>query len=113
VAKYLIGPDLLKSDSSPCGDEMSIAVLTLATLCFLFATLLVLAHRVLYVEEDPRIEAVLEMLPGTNCGACGFPGCTGLSEAIVQGDALPGKCTVMSEDEREFVASFLGVDAGA
>ncbi len=92
---------------------MSIAVLTLATLCFLFATLLVLAHRVLHVDEDPRIEAVNEMLPGTNCGACGFPGCTGLSEAIIKGDALPGKCTVMSEDERELVASFLGVDAGA
>src|SRR5210317_850710 len=92
---------------------MSIAVLTLATLCFIFATLLVLAHRVLYVEEDPRIEAVNEMLPGTNCGACGFAGCTGLSEAIVKGEALPGKCTVMSEDEREEVALFLGVDAGA
>ena len=38
---------------------MSIAVLTLATLCFLLATLLVLAHRVLHVDEDPRIEAVL------------------------------------------------------
>ena len=53
---------------------MSIAVLTLAVLCFIFATLLVLAHRVLYVEEDPRVEAVNELLPGTNCGACGFPG---------------------------------------
>ncbi len=92
---------------------MSIAVLTLASLCFIFATLLVLAHRVLHVEEDPRIDAVQQMLPGTNCGACGFPGCLGLSQALVGGDALPGKCTVMSEDEREMVAEFLGVDAGA
>lgn len=92
---------------------MTIAVLTLAALCFVFATLLVVAHRVLHVEVDPRLEALEEMLPGTNCGACGFPGCTGLAEAIVEGKALPGKCTVMSEDEREDVASFLGVDAGA
>jgi RnfABCDGE-type electron transport complex B subunit len=92
---------------------MSIAVLTLAALCFVFATLLVVAHRVLHVDEDPRIEAVQEMLPGTNCGACGFPGCLGLAQAVVDGGALPGKCTVMSEDERESVAEFLGVDAGA
>jgi len=92
---------------------MSIAILTLATLCFLFASLLVLAHRVLHVDEDPRIDAVQQMLPGTNCGACGFPGCLGLAQAVVEGSALPGKCTVMNEDEREMVAEFLGVEVGA
>ena len=49
-----------------------------------------------------------QMLPGTNCGACGYPGCLGLSEAIVSGDVLPGKCTVMSEDEVEDVALLMG-----
>ncbi len=93
--------------------SMSIAILTLAALCFLFATLLVLAHRVLHVDEDPRIDAVQQMLPGTNCGACGYPGCLGLSEAMALGDALPGKCTVMTEDERDMVAQFLDVDASA
>lgn len=92
---------------------MPIAVLTLAALSFLFASLLVLAHRKLHVDEDPRIDAAFGMLPGTNCGACGFPGCLGLAEAMVAGTALPGKCTVMTEDEREDVATFLGVAAGA
>lgn len=92
---------------------MPIAILTLAALSFLFASLLVLAHRKLRVDEDPRIEAVFRMLPGTNCGACGFPGCLGLAEALVTGTALPGKCTVMSEDERNDLAEFLGVEAGA
>lgn len=91
---------------------MVIAVTTLAALCLLFASLLVLAHRKLHVEEDPRIEAVHQLLPLTNCGACGFPGCLGLAEAMVAGGALPGKCTVISEDEREFIAEFLGVDVG-
>jgi len=92
---------------------MSIAILTLATLCFLFASLLVVAHRVLHVDEDPRIDAVQQMLPGTNCGACGFPGCLGLAQAVVEGSALPGKCTVMTDDEREMVAEFMGVEVGA
>lgn len=92
---------------------MVIAVTTLAALSFLFASLLVLAHRKLHVDEDPRIDAAHVMLPGTNCGACGFPGCLGLAEAMVAGTALPGKCTVMAEEEREVVADFLGVDVGA
>ena len=92
---------------------MLTGVFALAALSFVFATLLVVAHRVLHVDEDPRIEAAQLMLPGTNCGACGYPGCLGLAEAIVDGSALPGKCTVMSEEERELLASFLGVDAGA
>lgn len=92
---------------------MIIAVTTLAALCFLFASLLVLAHRKLHVDEDPRIDAAHQLLPQSNCGACGFPGCLGFAEAMVEGSALPGKCTVLNEDEREFIAEFLGVDAGA
>jgi RnfABCDGE-type electron transport complex B subunit len=73
----------------------------------------VLAHRKLHVDEDPRIDAAHQLLPQTNCGACGFPGCLGLAEAMVAGDALPGKCTVINDDEREYIAEFLGVDVGA
>ena len=91
---------------------MPIAVMTLAALSFLLATLLVLAHSKLRVDEDPRIDAAHRMLPGTNCGACGFPGCLGLAEAMVGGTALPGKCTVMTAEERSDVASFLGVAVG-
>lgn len=92
---------------------MSIAILTLAALAFVFASLLVLAHKKLHVDEDPRIDAAFQMLPRTNCGACGYPGCLGLAEAIVDGAALPGKCTVMSDDEREALAGLLGVEVGA
>ncbi len=92
---------------------MVIAVTTLAALSFLFASLLVLAHKRLHVDEDPRIDAAHQLLPQTNCGACGYPGCLGLAEAMIAGGALPGKCTVINEDEREFIAEFLGIDAGA
>jgi RnfABCDGE-type electron transport complex B subunit len=92
---------------------MVIAGTTLAALSFLFASLLVLAHRKLHVDEDPRIDAAYQLLPQTNCGACGFPGCLGLAEAMVAGSTLPGKCTVINEDDREYIARFLGVDAGA
>lgn len=89
------------------------AVGTLGGLTLLLASLLVLANRRLYVEEDPRIDVVEEMLPHANCGACGFPGCRPFAEALVGEEALPGKCTVSSEEGRVAIASFLGVDVGA
>ena len=76
-------------------------------------SLLVLANKKLYVEEDPRIDIVEDMLPLANCGACGVPGCRQFAEALVQGEVLPGKCTVSNDDGRARIASFLGVDVGA
>jgi Na+-translocating ferredoxin:NAD+ oxidoreductase subunit B len=78
----------------------------------LFGAILALAYRFLKVEEDPRLEAVEGMLPGTNCGACGEPGCRALAEKIVAGAAAPGKCTVSSRPALESIADFLGVDTG-
>jgi electron transport complex protein RnfB len=61
----------------------------------------------------PRIDQVEDMLPHANCGACGYPGCRPFAEALVSGKALPGKCTVSSEEGRMKIADFLGVSLGA
>jgi len=92
---------------------MLTGVAAIGGLTLLLASLLVLANRTLYVEEDPRIDIVEEMLPHANCGACGYPGCRPFAEGLVGGDALPGKCTVSSEEGRVSIAAFLGVDVGA
>lgn len=76
------------------------------------AIMLILANKKLYVYEDPRIDKVEEMLPHANCGACGYPGCRPFAEALVKGESLPGKCTVSTEQGREKIALFLGVDLG-
>ena len=85
----------------------------LGGLSLLLVTLLVLAHRKLHVDEDPRIDEVEQMLPHANCGACGFPGCRPFAEALVTGAASPGKCSVSTDDGRVRIAAFLGVDVGA
>lgn len=77
-----------------------------------FGILIALADRKLKVWEDPRIDGANELLPGANCGACGYPGCRGFAEALVAGRVQPATCTVMSPDAREEVAAYLGVDAG-
>ncbi len=89
------------------------SVLALGGLAVILSGLLVLANRKLYVQEDPRIDAVEDMLPHTNCGACGYTGCRPCAEALVAGKALPGKCTVSSEDDKSAVADYLGVEVGA
>lgn len=78
-----------------------------------FAVLIALAHRRFYVFEDPRIDGVVSLLPGNNCGACGFPGCRGFAESVVAGKVTPAGCTVMNPDQKADVAAFLGVDVGA
>jgi electron transport complex protein RnfB len=89
------------------------AVAALGGLTLLLASALVLADRRLHVEEDPRIDVVEDMLPHANCGACGLPGCRPFAEALVRGAALPGACTVNSDEGRADIAGFLGVDVGA
>ena len=46
------------------------------------------------VEVDPKEEAVLGVLPGNNCGGCGFAGCSGLAAAIAKGEAAVSDCPV-------------------
>ena len=89
------------------------AVTAIGGLTLVLSTALVLANRQLHVHEDPRIDDIEDMLPATNCGGCGYPGCRPFAEALVAGDALPGKCSVSTDEGRERIASYLGVDVGA
>jgi electron transport complex protein RnfB len=77
-----------------------------------FGTLIAVAHLKLKVWEDPRIDAITDILPGANCGACGFAGCRAFAERVIGGEVAPAGCTVMSPPEVEEVAEFLGVAAG-
>lgn len=47
--------------------------------------LLAVASKYLAVEEDPRVAEVTSMLPGANCGGCGFAGCSGMADSLVNG----------------------------
>lgn len=64
------------------------------------------------VESDPREDQIIEVLPGNNCGGCGFPGCSGLAAAIVAGEAPVNGCPVGGAKVGEEVAKIMGVDAG-
>ncbi|MDH3270837.1 MAG: 4Fe-4S binding protein [Gemmatimonadota bacterium] len=65
------------------------------------------------VWEDPRVDAVRDLLPGADCGACGRAGCRAFAEAVIGGLATPAECTVMGPEDRSDVAEYLGVAAGS
>jgi len=68
------------------------------------------------VEEDTRVEQITAMLPGLNCGACGFPGCSGLANALVSGEAKsPTLCKPSTEAHRSRITAFMetGIDPQA
>lgn len=89
-----------------------LSVVILSGLGLAFAALIAITHRRFRVWEDPRIDAVAELLPGSNCGACGCAGCRAFAEALVEGSMQPATCTVMSVDQVDVVAGYLGVEAG-
>ncbi len=72
--------------------------------------LLGIASRVFHVEVDPRVEKITGLLPGANCGACGFPGCEGAAEAIVSGEAPATVCVAGGHEIAGHIAEVLGVE---
>lgn len=84
----------------------------MTSLGLLFGTVLAVAYRLLRVDEDPRIQQTEEMLPGTNCGACGEPGCLPFAIKLVHDEVQASMCTVATDDDIEAIAEYLGVDPG-
>lgn len=92
--------------------EAVIAIGFLTILTSGLGIVLAIANSKLKVFEDPRIDAVQDMLPGTNCGVCGFPGCRLFAEEAVAGHIEPAECRVGGAETAAIVADYLGVDAG-
>ena len=71
-----------------------ISVLVVGGTGILIGLMLSIAQKKFEVKTDERIDAVREALPGNNCGGCGYPGCDGVAEAIVKGEAPVSACPV-------------------
>lgn len=75
--------------------------------------ILYLASRFFYVAEDKTVEELLKRLPGANCGACGFAGCSSYARALAQGRSVVGACKIVDEKNSAEIASLLGLGLGA
>ena len=90
-----------------------IAVIVLGAIALVAALVLYVCSKRFAVYEDPRIGQVNELLPGANCGGCGFAGCGGMADALVKGadnGSLEGlNCPVGGSEVMGRVADLLGM----
>ena len=71
-----------------------------------------LADKKLTVKVDEKEEAILGVLPGNNCGGCGYAGCDGLAKAIANGEAPVNGCPVGGAAAAQKISAIMGVEAG-
>ncbi|MDO8886134.1 RnfABCDGE type electron transport complex subunit B [Candidatus Oleimmundimicrobium sp.] len=86
------------------------AALVLGGAGLVLGAILAIASQIFHVEVDPKIEHIREVLPGANCGACGYPGCDGLAEAIAKGEASPLACVAGGAEVANQIATVLGIE---
>lgn len=90
-----------------------IAVIVLGGIALISAVILYVCSKKFAVHEDPRIGQVSAILPGANCGGCGYPGCSGMASALVKGadaGSIDGLfCPVGGSDVMGQVADLLGM----
>ena len=90
-----------------------IAVAVVTVVGIICAVMLAVASKVMYVPVDERVTQLSEVLPGANCGGCGFPGCDGYAAALVEDPDLPlTLCAAGGAACAEAMGKILGKDAG-
>lgn len=88
------------------------AILTLSILGVASAVILYFIAQKFKVYEDPAIDVVNGMLPGANCGGCGYAGCRALAESIVKtSDLEKFRCPVGGNETMKNIAGYLGLQA--
>ena len=91
--------------------DILIAIGILGGLGLIFGLVLAAASKMFYVETDPRLDQLNECLPGANCGGCGYAGCGGYAEAVLNGEAPIGKCASGGNECAQNMAAIMGVQA--
>ncbi|MFO7937392.1 MAG: RnfABCDGE type electron transport complex subunit B [Kiritimatiellia bacterium] len=86
--------------------------LWIGLLGLIIGTALAIAAKYLAVKEDPRIAEVHELLPGANCGACGYAGCADFARAVVMDGEDISLCSPGGAEGAAAIAKLMGVGAG-
>ena len=86
------------------------AALSLGGLGLIFGILLGFASKKFEVKVNPKIPKLREILPGANCGGCGYPGCDAYAEAVVSEGAKGSLCTVGGIEIATKVSDILDIE---
>lgn len=89
-----------------------IAIAVLALLALIFGLILGFAAIKFKVDSDPIVEQLDELLPQTQCGQCGYPGCKPYAQAVADGDDI-NKCVPGGDATMRKIADLMGVEPQA
>ena len=84
------------------------AVVWFSVLGLGFGAVLAVAGKKFSVESDPKIDLITDILPGANCGGCGFAGCEAFAAGIVKGEAEMDACPVEGDVIPEKISVIMG-----
>lgn len=93
--------------------EILSAVAAIGGMGVIFGALLAVAAKVFEVKKDERIPKLLEILPGANCGGCGYAGCAAYAEAMALGKAKSNCCPSCGDEAIKKLSEILGTKAEA
>ena len=89
-------------------NDILMPIVSLGGISLVFGAGLAFASHKFAIKVDHRVDEVREVLPGANCGACGYPGCDAFATAVVVGDAPVSGCTVGGAKVAEKVGAIMG-----
>jgi len=86
-------------------------VLTVSALALVFGLVLGFSAKKFAVESDPNVKWIISILPGANCGGCGFPGCAVFAERVAKGEASYNGCPPGGASTADEIAKHMGIDS--
>ena len=91
-------------------EAIMMPVVILGITGLLMGLFLAFASKKFEVEVDPKVEAILAILPGVNCGACGYPGCSGYASGVALEGAKMTLCAPGGPKVAEKIGNIMGVE---
>lgn len=91
--------------------DILIPAVAVGAIGLFFGGLLGFASIVFKVDKDERIDKISELLPGANCGGCGYAGCGALAQAVVEDGVSATKCNLMTDEKNKMICDIMGIKA--
>lgn len=86
------------------------STLSLAVMGFLFGIFLAIAAKKFAVFQNPKQEAIRNLLAGIHCGACGYPSCDAYAEVLMKNESELNRCVALSGENAQKLAEILGTE---
>lgn len=85
------------------------AIMVLTVMGLALGLILGYAAKIFHIDNDPVLDELCEMMPNTQCGQCGYAGCSQAAAEMLKGNAPPTCCPPGGKNLAEFVAAKLGI----